>query len=526
MNSDDGSKKDKMWIGHSVKIEPVDDTIDMASIPEEDVTKSQSIYPIASDDSSQSQTKKTDEKQSTPKVQHKLSAFLVKHRIAFTVFAVVFGTGWILCSVFLSQIKIGNTEIASQTSEKNFAFKLSEQVDTYKLSVKYPDGKTKQYPLEQVGISVDEKATISATMQEKNKIQRRLIWWNPIETKFVFKNDSNKLRAFIANEVDVSVQPYKDATLKIENGKIMMTDSENGIRYRLKEPEKVLTKAVTNLQTDPILLEKLTEDPKLTAELLKPYKDTLEKTLNQPIVFVIGDKKVSPDSNQVASWLDVTPDTENKKMKITVNSGKVEEYINTIARSAIRPAKNELIVDKPDGTSQVISTGVRGIDIKNKGNVSTTIANTLLDGKGVYVELPVEYQSFKTVRTGYYPKWIQADITNKRLYAHEYGETVKTILISAGAPATPTVTGEFTIGAKLVSQDMRGRNVDGSNYFQPRVPWVSYFYKDYAIHGNYWRPTSYFGNINSSHGCIGMINSDAQWIYNWAPAGTPVIVYK
>ena len=48
---------------------------------------------------------------------------------------------------------------------------------------------------------------------------------------------------------------------------------------------------------------------------------------------------------------------------------------------------------------------------------------------------------------------------------------------------------------------------------------------DYVIHGNYWRPLSYFGNINSSHGCVSTVPSEAEWMYDWTPIGTPVIVY-
>ncbi|MEK7059829.1 MAG: L,D-transpeptidase, partial [Patescibacteria group bacterium] len=81
------------------------------------------------------------------------------------------------------------------------------------------------------------------------------------------------------------------------------------------------------------------------------------------------------------------------------------------------------------------------------------------------------------------------------------------------------------IYAKHAQQDMRGNNVDGSRYFQPHVRWINYFYKDYAIHGNYWRPLSYFGNINSSHGCVSLVDGEAEWIYAWASIGTPVIVH-
>ena len=112
------------------------------------------------------------------------------------------------------------------------------------------------------------------------------------------------------------------------------------------------------------------------------------------------------------------------------------------------------------------------------------------------------------------------------MYAYEHGNVVKTVLISAGAPATPTPVGTCKIYTKFASQNMTGANADGSRYYQPNVQWVSYFYKDIAIHGNYWRPTSYFGNINASHGCIGTVNTDAKWFYDWAPVGTTVITIR
>jgi lipoprotein-anchoring transpeptidase ErfK/SrfK len=111
------------------------------------------------------------------------------------------------------------------------------------------------------------------------------------------------------------------------------------------------------------------------------------------------------------------------------------------------------------------------------------------------------------------------------MYAYEGTTLVRTFLISAGAPATPTVIGQYKIYSKYISQDMRGANVDGSSYFQPNVPYVLYFYGGYAIHGNYWRPTSWFGNINSSHGCLGVTPDDGAWIFDWAPIGTPVITH-
>jgi lipoprotein-anchoring transpeptidase ErfK/SrfK len=107
------------------------------------------------------------------------------------------------------------------------------------------------------------------------------------------------------------------------------------------------------------------------------------------------------------------------------------------------------------------------------------------------------------------------------LYAYQNGQLVNTFLITAGAPATPTPIGEFHIWDKVALQTMTG-----PGYVQPRVPWINYFdHSGDAVHGNYWRPSSVFGNVNTSHGCVGVQVDQAEWIYNWAPIGTTVITH-
>jgi lipoprotein-anchoring transpeptidase ErfK/SrfK len=63
----------------------------------------------------------------------------------------------------------------------------------------------------------------------------------------------------------------------------------------------------------------------------------------------------------------------------------------------------------------------------------------------------------------------------------------------------------------------------GYNYDLKDVPYVMYFFEDYAIHGAYWHNN--FGTP-MSHGCVNMNVPDAEWLYNWAPLGTLVSVHN
>ena len=107
-------------------------------------------------------------------------------------------------------------------------------------------------------------------------------------------------------------------------------------------------------------------------------------------------------------------------------------------------------------------------------------------------------------------------LSTQTAYAYENGVLQRSAIMSSGLPDTPTVKGNFKITRKLPS-----RHMVGPDYNLPGVPWVSYFYAGYAIHGTYWHNN--FGTP-MSHGCVNMTTADAKWFYDFAPVGTPVHV--
>lgn len=111
-------------------------------------------------------------------------------------------------------------------------------------------------------------------------------------------------------------------------------------------------------------------------------------------------------------------------------------------------------------------------------------------------------------------KWIDVDLSEQRVVAYEGTVPVNSFIISSGLPGTPTVTGTFRIWAKTPVQDMYGGNrAAGNYYYLEDVPWVQYFYEDYAFHGTTWHAN--FGRP-ASRGCINMSPADAEWLFRWA----------
>ncbi|MGG6238641.1 L,D-transpeptidase [Nodosilinea sp. AN01ver1] len=113
-------------------------------------------------------------------------------------------------------------------------------------------------------------------------------------------------------------------------------------------------------------------------------------------------------------------------------------------------------------------------------------------------------------------RWFQIDLSSQRLFAWEGATPVYAVIVSTGKPSTPTVTGVFAIQSMHRTARMRG-----ADYDVPDVPWTMYFYRGYAIHGAYWHHN--FGTP-VSHGCVNVAVDHAQWLYNWADLGTPVVV--
>jgi len=117
--------------------------------------------------------------------------------------------------------------------------------------------------------------------------------------------------------------------------------------------------------------------------------------------------------------------------------------------------------------------------------------------------------------------WIDVDLTAQTLNAYEGNELVYTTKISSGTNDNPTVTGMFRVWLRLESQTMDGARL-GYDYYLENVPYVMYFFEDYALHGAYWHNN--FG-YQMSHGCVNLAPSDAGWLFNWSAYGTVVNVH-
>lgn len=118
-------------------------------------------------------------------------------------------------------------------------------------------------------------------------------------------------------------------------------------------------------------------------------------------------------------------------------------------------------------------------------------------------------------------RWVDVNLSSQTLTAYEGDFAVMSTLISSGLPAWPTVTGQFRVYLRYESQTMDGSRL-GYDYYLTGVPYVMYFYQDYALHGTYWH--SNFG-YPMSHGCVNLETGDAEWLFDFTTIGTVVNVH-
>jgi len=120
-------------------------------------------------------------------------------------------------------------------------------------------------------------------------------------------------------------------------------------------------------------------------------------------------------------------------------------------------------------------------------------------------------------------KHIYVDLAKQRLYAYERGRLIKSFLISSGKVGFDTPIGKFYIFKKrpLVRMSWFYGPDNPNNYDLPNVPDVMSFKGPFTIHGAYWHNN--WGH-KMSHGCVNVSLPNADWLYQWTPEGTAVII--
>jgi hypothetical protein len=193
-----------------------------------------------------------------------------------------------------------------------------------------------------------------------------------------------------------------------------------------------------------------------------------------------------------------------------------------------------------------------------------------------YEALPGRFANIVTLNTAYgrLEKWapgldssVLQDVANGAAAAERYGAQIHTLLMQGLAPKHVILS--FTaqhvwayqnanvVMDSLVTTGIRGNTAYGTDFGPMKILWRQHPYKFHspwpkgspywypdtwvqwtafftssgeAFHDASWQPDSTLGpgsqfqSWTRSHGCIHVPYNLAQWIYNWADVGTPVVI--
>ena len=121
-----------------------------------------------------------------------------------------------------------------------------------------------------------------------------------------------------------------------------------------------------------------------------------------------------------------------------------------------------------------------------------------------------------------------ADDTTKMVTVRVNGEVVKTMPTSMGKDSTPTASGIYIIGERfahmIMDSSTYGVPVNSPNGYRTEVDFATQMsYSGVFVHSAPWSVGAQ-GHTNTSHGCLNVSPSNAQWFYDHTKRGDIVQV--
>jgi lipoprotein-anchoring transpeptidase ErfK/SrfK len=423
-------------------------------------------------------------------------------------------------------VQVAHIESGAKTADELTA-KLESQQKA--LALHFVSGEKKFQPKqEEIGLQIDVKKTVSEALQAKRGqgILPRLKFWEHVTIPVKYSINDTLLSQYIETNLPELAKAPQDAQLQFDakQSKFVITPQADGEGANMQRLKQELDAAVSSLSTSSIKVEIAKKGPGITEKKLQPLVEPANALVVRKVVLSGLGYTFQARPADIASWITPTPQ-DNGSIELVVDSAKVQSYVDSVSkRISNAPVDRKVVKDQQTGAEVVLQEGRAGTELADKQTLATAITSSLKEGRDVSQAMNITTAAFQTVNMEAYEKWIEVDLSEQRTTAYERATPVKNFIIASGTKGHETVIGEFSIWLKVRSQTMQGGSkADGSYYSIPNVEWVSYFYKDYALHGAWWREK--FG-YPASHGCVNMTNADAKWVFDWAPVGTKVIVHQ
>lgn len=460
---------------------------------------------------------------------YSLLVFVILIAVAF------FALQWYFHDRVSPGVNFGDVSVARNlTGYKEDSVKrvVSDAVDASSLVIKDDRGNSITADLGELGVKINQPNTVRAIMQAKHdNLFTRIMPWIQQSVSLQAKVDHSAMDLYVltrfVRERDRAV-PYSakfdknSESYVVEDGIPGRTIETLSVREAVKKilahPGKSLKVSVTSRKTQ----------APIKRDAAQKLVDELNKLLSKKITFNNGDgKDFTVPKTVLASWITVKADITRHKLSYTIDTDKADDFLS----QALPKELNQQKVNQEDAINKdgkfIFTTmkGSNGVEITYAKSAAEKAVEALHKGNDFKLTLPAKITKF-TVEKKLVEMRIVVDKSTQTASVYKNDELVKTFPVCTGKTgADDSTPGTFFIYLRYASQDMRGRNGDGSSYFSPNVRWVSYYHAGEGFHTASWNydgiATGDAAN-HGSHGCINMYEQDARWIYENCPRGTIV----
>ena len=124
-------------------------------------------------------------------------------------------------------------------------------------------------------------------------------------------------------------------------------------------------------------------------------------------------------------------------------------------------------------------------------------------------------------------RWVDVDLSRQTATAMLGDKPLYSAFVTTGKDGWETPKGTWHILYRVADETMTSAAIGAEEYYVLKhVLYTQYFTSaGHALHLNYWRDDYYFGNIRSSHGCVGMRLADAEFFWGYVGVGSRVVVH-
>lgn len=391
--------------------------------------------------------------------------------------------------------------------------------------------------LADLGYTVDVESTVSEVFAaQKSWASYATSLVAPRSVDVVLQTDSSVLDDLADELVERAGGPGTDATVRRAKGKepFVVTPAVIGKAVVMESLRDAVATAASGLRSSTATVEFVDNSPRVTTAHAQSVANRANALVARKVTISDGTDKHSASAARKAAWVKI-PYADGVPGMPTVKAAKVQDWVKSLAQDAkVEPFDGRRYVSSSGDVLRVVTQARAGRTVSNTRDVAAAAVQALAaneDYRGEFTYRKVKPTwTERTVAAGAewlaYPaapgeKWIDVNLGRHTMTAYVGASVVMgPVAMVNGAAETPTVTGTFHVYTKNPLMTMRGFNTDGTRYAVPNVPWSSFFYAGYALHGAPWR--SSFG-YSDSHGCVNLPVGVAKWIYDWAPIGTTVV---